>query len=66
MSARGSEGIWKSTRRRRRSAVKIAMMRSRVRLSAFDARSSIAAFQRIEKRMAQLGIRGADFIIFEN
>ena len=39
----GSEGTWKSTLRRRRSAVReTATMRSRVRLSVFDCLSPIA------------------------
>ena len=55
MLASGSEGSWNSTLRWRRSAEKIDMMRSSVRLSEFDARSQITAFQRTEKRMAESG-----------
>jgi hypothetical protein len=51
----GSEGIWKSTFRCRRSAVRIDIMRSRVRLPVLGCLSSIAAFQRMEKRIGWYG-----------
>lgn len=55
LSANGSEAIWNPTFRWRRSAVKIAMMRSKVKLSTLAFLSRTSAFQSMEKRIAWFG-----------